>query len=116
MWLGFFDADELRARHAQFRERSRVEHAEATQALDNALRAVSASWTTLARSKALVESADRFRREREIQNLADELLAAEQRLLETNDDGAILATIFPRRDLPTPPAQRALAATSGARC
>lgn len=97
MWLGFCDAEELRARHAVFRQRHAIDRAEMARAIDDGQRAVNASWTTLARSQAMAEHANRFGRELEIHALVDDLVAQERHLIDMKDDGAILAAIFPRR-------------------
>lgn len=97
MRLGFSDAEELRARHAAF-QRHRLDEREAFERqIGGAHRAVDASWETLKRSKAMVEEADRFGRAREINILADDLLAQQRELIAMHDDGAILAAIFPKR-------------------
>jgi hypothetical protein len=97
MWLGFNDAEELRARHAAFLEHRRTDRAIFARQFADAQQAINASWRTLERSKAMVEHADRFGREREIQTLVDDLIEQERRLIDMRDDGAILAAIFPRR-------------------
>ena len=97
MRLGFPDADDLRARHEAFRRRQVLERAVFAQIYDGAYRAVEASWATLARSKSMVEHADRFARQREIVTLADELVEQQRALMAKHDDGAILGAIFPPR-------------------
>jgi hypothetical protein len=99
MQLGFFDASELRARHAALAQR-RVEDREIfARRLNAAHRAVNVSWQTLARSHAMVEQADRSSREREINELADDLLAQQCEMMAMHDDGTMLAAIFPHRNL-----------------
>jgi hypothetical protein len=95
MRRGFCDVDELRTRHAALKAQRDLERALLHRAIDTTHAAVAASWKTLGQSRATVEAADRFSREREIQLLADDFLRQERALIEMKDDGQILAAIFP---------------------
>ncbi|HVT50462.1 MAG TPA: hypothetical protein VHE77_02765 [Dongiaceae bacterium] len=96
MRLGFHDAEELRDRHAALQERSPLERMQFARQMQNAHCAVDASWKTLERSRALVENADRFSRDREIHALVDDLIAQQRELIALRDDGAMLAAMAPR--------------------
>jgi hypothetical protein len=96
MRLGFHDAKELRDRHAALQQRSPLDRIEFARQMSRAHRAVDESWKTLERSRALVEEADRFGRDREINLLADKLLAQQCEMIAMKDDGAMLAAIAPR--------------------
>jgi hypothetical protein len=61
--------------------------------LERSRRALRSSWATLSKSQPLVDRANSGKLDRDLDRLADDLIAQTRRLAQGQDDGSILAML-----------------------